>query len=141
MSTESHLPEDFFNDIFDKRMFIIMAEETNNYACQKIRQIMQGRDHFQQIDHYTYRQHARLGTWRDINASDIKIFIAHLLVMSSVHKTALHNYWSTKTLSRTPFLANKLEGISSKIYCGIYMYATPQTTLHLGLLTMILLQK
>ena len=23
--------------------------------------------------------------------------------MSSVHKTALHNYWSTTTLSRTPF--------------------------------------
>ena len=32
MSTDSHLPEDFFNDIFDDRMFTIMAEETNNYA-------------------------------------------------------------------------------------------------------------
>ena len=103
MSTESRLPEDFFNDIFDERMFTIMAEETNKYARQKIRQIMQGRDHFQQIDHYTHRKHARLGTWKDINASDIKIFIAHLLVMSSVHKKALHNYWSTQTLSRTPF--------------------------------------
>ena len=103
MSTESCLPEDFFNDIFDERMFTIMAEETNNYARQKICQIMQGRDHFQQIDHYTHCKHAYLGTWRDINASDIKIFIAHLLVMSSVHKTALHNYWSTQTLSCTPF--------------------------------------
>ena len=52
---------------------------------------MQGRDHFQQIDHHSHRQHACLRTWRDINASDIKIFIAHLLVMSSVNKTALHN--------------------------------------------------
>ena len=32
MSTDSCLPEDFFNDIFDDRMFTIMAEETNNYA-------------------------------------------------------------------------------------------------------------
>ena len=32
MSTDSRLPEDFFNDIFDDRMFTIMAEETNNYA-------------------------------------------------------------------------------------------------------------
>ena len=32
MSTDSHLPEDFFNDIFDDRMFTIMVEETNNYA-------------------------------------------------------------------------------------------------------------
>ena len=91
MSTDYHLPEDFFNDIFDDRMFTIMAEETNNYV-QKKSEIMQGRDHFQQIDHHSHRQHAHLRTWRDINAYDIKIFIAHLLVMSSVHKTALHNY-------------------------------------------------
>ena len=71
-----------------------MAEETNNYTQKKICKIMQGRDHFQQIDNHSHRQHTRLRTWRDINASDIKIFIAHLLVMSSVHKTALHNYWS-----------------------------------------------
>ena len=32
MSTDSHLPEDFFNDIFDDRMFTIMAKETNNYT-------------------------------------------------------------------------------------------------------------
>ena len=103
MSTDSQLPEDFFNDIFDDRMFTIMAEETNNYAQKKICEIMQGRDHFQQIDHHSHRQHARLRTWRDINASNIKIFIGHLLVMSSIHKTALHNYWSTTTLSCTSF--------------------------------------
>ena len=44
MSTDSHLPEDFFNDIFDDRMFTIMAEETNNYAQKKLCEIMQGRD-------------------------------------------------------------------------------------------------
>ena len=60
-----------------------MADKTNNYACKKIHEILQERDHFQQIDHHSYRQHARLGTWRDVNSSDIKIFIAHLLVMSS----------------------------------------------------------
>ena len=103
MSTDSCQPEDFFNEMFDDRIFTIMVEETNNYACKKIHEILQGRDHFQQIDHHSYHQHARLGTWRDVNSSNIKIFIAHLLVMSSVHKTALHNYWSTKTLSRTPF--------------------------------------
>ena len=35
MSTDSHLPEDFFNDIFDDRMFTIMAEETNNCTKKK----------------------------------------------------------------------------------------------------------
>lgn len=99
----SREPEDFFNNLFEERMFTIMAEETNNYARRKIREIMAGRDHAQQMDHYSHRQHARLGHWKDLNPSDMKIFTAHLLIMSSVHKPALHNYWSTQTLSRTPF--------------------------------------
>ena len=40
MSTNSREPEDFFNDIFEDRMFTIMAEETNNYVHCKIQEIM-----------------------------------------------------------------------------------------------------
>ena len=85
-----------------------MAEETNNYARQQIVRIMGGRDQIQQIEHHSHQRHTRLGTWRDINESDIKIFITHILIMSSVRKPALHNYWSTKTLSRTPFFGTYL---------------------------------
>ena len=85
-----------------------MAEETNNYAHQQITRIMGGRDQIQQIKHYSHKRHARLGTWRDVNESDIKIFIAHILIMSSVRKPALCNYWSTQTLSRTPFFGTYL---------------------------------
>ena len=136
MSTDSHLPEDFFTDIFDDRMFTIMAEETNKYARKKMHEIMQGRDHFQQIDHHSHRQHAHLRTWRDINASDIKIFIAHLLVMSSVHKTALHNYWSTTTLFRTPFFGqyigrNKFQDILWNLHvCDTTNNPTPGSPNH-----------
>ena len=101
--TNSRKPEVFFNQLFDNRMFTIMAEETNNYAHQQIMRIMGGRDQIQQIEHYSHKRHARLGMWRDVNESDINIFITHILIMSSVRKPALHNYWSTKTLSRTPF--------------------------------------
>ena len=98
--TPSREPEAFFNELFDQRMFTILAEETNKYARQQISRILDGRD---QIEHHSHRRHARLGTWRDLNEEDIKIFIAHILVMSSVKKPALHNYWSTQNLSRTPF--------------------------------------
>ena len=101
--TNSREPEVFFNQLFDNRMFIIMAEKTNNYARQQIMKIMGRRDQIQQIKHYSHKRHARLGMWRDVNESDIKIFITHILIMSSVRKPALQNYWSTKTLSRTPF--------------------------------------
>ena len=101
--TDSREPEVFFNELFDQRMFTIIAEETNRYARQQITRIMDGRDQIEQIEHHSHRRHARLGTWRDLNEADIKIFIAHILVMSSVRKPALHNYWSTQKLSRTPF--------------------------------------
>ena len=101
-------PEVFFKQLFDHQMFTIKAEETNNYACQQIRRIMGGRDQIQQIEHYSHKRHARLGTWRDVNKADIMIFMAHILIMSSVRKPALHNYWSTKTLSRTLFFRTYL---------------------------------
>ena len=106
--THSREPEIFFNQLFDDRMFTIIAEEMNNYARQQIGKIMGGRDEIEQIEHYSHKRHARLGTWKDVNESDIKIFIAHLLVMSSVKKPALHNYWSTNSLSRTPFFGTYL---------------------------------
>ena len=110
--TNSQEPEVFFNQLFDNRIFTIMAEETNNYAHQQIRRIMGGRDKIQQIEYYSYKRHARLGTWRDVNESAIKIFMAHVLIMSSVRKHALHNYWSTKTsLFRTYLSRNKFQDI------------------------------
>ena len=103
MNTVSHNPKDFFSNLFDDRMYTILAEETNKYARQQIMKELGNRDPFQHLDHYSYQKHARLGTWKDLNSSDIKIFIAHLLVMSSIQKPALHNYWCTTSFSRTPF--------------------------------------
>ena len=130
MSGHSRELEDFFNDLFEDRMFTIMAEETNNYACRKIHEVMAGRDHVQQMDHYSHCQHARLGQWKDLNPSDMKIFTVHLLIMSSVHKPALHNYWSTKTLSHTPFFGqyigrNKFQEILWNLHVSDSTYNPP----------------
>ena len=38
--TNSCEPEVFFKQLFDKRMFTIIAEETNNYAHQQISRII-----------------------------------------------------------------------------------------------------
>ena len=89
-------------------MFTIIADVTNEYAQGKIRSILGKRDHFQQIEHHSHRRHARLSSWKDMNASEIKLFIAYLLVMSSIKKPALHSHWSTTSLSRTPFIGQYL---------------------------------
>ena len=62
-------------------MFTTIAGKMNNYAIQQIDRVMQ-RNHIQQLDHYT--QHARLERLKDNHSSDVRIFIAHLLVMSPV---------------------------------------------------------
>ena len=81
LDTESRKPEDFFNNFFDDRMFTIIADATNDYAYKKIRSLLEDRDAFQQLEHQSHRRQARLSTWKDINAADIKIFITHLLFM------------------------------------------------------------
>ena len=73
-STESCNPGDFFNQLFDESVYTRMAQETNSCAHDKIRKVLQGRDHFEQMDHHTHSKHAQLGTWKDLNESDIKNF-------------------------------------------------------------------
>ena len=58
-SMESRKLEDFFNQLFDKSMYTIIAQQTNAYAHDKIRDVLQGRDQFEQMDHYSHRHHAR----------------------------------------------------------------------------------
>ena len=89
-------------------MYTILTEQINNYARQKIRKVMENRDPFQHMNHYSFKEHACLGTWKYLNSLDIKIFISHLLIMSTVCKPALHNYWSTTAFSKTPVFGQYL---------------------------------
>ena len=52
--------------------------------------------------------HSQLIIWSDLNASDIKIFVAHLIVMGLVKKTNMAKYLSTNPLTRTPFFGKTL---------------------------------
>ena len=49
------------------------------------------------------KAYLRLRRWTDLNASDIKIFVAHLIVMGLV-KITMAKYWSTNSLTMTPIL-------------------------------------
>ena len=41
--------------------------------------------------------------WKNVNSSDIKVFIAHLIVMGSVKKPNMANYWSSNELTKIEF--------------------------------------
>ena len=109
-------------------MFTIIADATNDYAHKKIRSLLEDRDAFQQLEHHSHRRHARLSTWKDMNAADIKIFIAHLCIMCLVKKPALHNYWSTTSLPAHLSSDSISVETTFKIFFGTCMCATLWTT-------------
>ena len=112
----SKQPEDFFNLLFDSSMFETIADQTNSYARDRITRIHQGRDPIQQLTHENNRRHNRMYNYKDVNASDIRIFMGHVLLMSLVKKASVHSYWSKSTPTRTPFFGkyisrNKFQSI------------------------------
>ena len=72
-------------------MFETMADQTNAYARNRISSITQGRDLIQQLDDPTNKKHNCLHSWKDLNVADIKLFMAHVIVMSLVCKS-VHGY-------------------------------------------------
>ena len=99
---------DFFFLNFDDCMFETIADQTNAYARNRISSIMWGRDPIQQLDYPTNKKHNRLHSWKDLNVADIKLFMAHVIVMSLVCKSAVYGYWSKNTLSHMPFFRKYL---------------------------------
>ena len=60
-------------------------------------------DAIQLLDQPGYRRHHRLCNWTDVNASDIKIFLAHVIVMGLVRKSMISKYWRHNSFGSTPF--------------------------------------
>ena len=86
-------PEDFFFLNFDDCMFKTIADQTNAYVRNRISSITHGRNPIQQLDDPTNKKHNHLYSWKDVSAADIKLFMAHVIVMSLVQKSAVHGYW------------------------------------------------
>ena len=94
-------PEVFFNGMFDDRMWTILSEATNTYARSKCQS--RGRNHCTDPAHPDYKKHCRLNSWVDTTPSDIKLFIAHILLMGLMKKPDLEKYWNTKSKTNIPF--------------------------------------
>ena len=123
--------EDFFFLNFDDHMFETIADQTNVYARNRISSIMHRRDLIQQLDDPTNKKHNSLHSWKDLNAADIKLVMAHVIAMSFVHKSAVHGYWSKNTLSHMPFLGSICQETNFKQYCGTCISMMFQAILHL----------
>ena len=81
---ESNKPEDFFNAFFDTNMWTTIAEETNRYARQTIAKNQGGNDIIEATSIGNVKKYSRLNNWKDVNEGDIKVFMAHIIVLGLV---------------------------------------------------------
>ena len=65
--------------------------------------ILGGRDPIQLIDQPNYQKHHRLSKWTNINESDLKIFLGHVIIMGLVCKPTITKYWHKNEMCNTPF--------------------------------------
>lgn len=94
-------PMDFFEGLFRDTMWGEMAHQTNLYAEKRLDQL--GGDVVARMDHADFHRHARINTWKQVTAYDMKCFVSHLLIMGLVRKPSIESYWSKKGLDQTPF--------------------------------------
>ena len=62
-----------------------------------------GRNRCLDPTHPDYRKHCHLNSWSDASTGDIKMFIAHILIMGLVKKPDLEKYWNMNSKSKVPF--------------------------------------
>ena len=61
------------------------------------------RDPIQAADDPNYTRNSRLNNWVDINEDNIKLFMAHVIVMGLIRKPNVTKYWSRNPIISTPF--------------------------------------
>ena len=66
------------------------------------------RDPIQTADDLNYNRNSRLNNWGDINEDDIKLFMAHMIIMGLIRKPNVTKYWSCNPLISTPFFGKYL---------------------------------
>ena len=94
-------PEVYFNSLFDERMWTVISEATNVYARSK--HVTPTGNKCTDPTHDEYRKHCRLNTWINVSPGDIKLFMAHILIMGLVNKSELEKYWSLNSNTKIPF--------------------------------------
>ena len=119
MNTITRQPEDFFEALFDENMWEQIVQNTNEYAAKKRRSL--GEDAFLSMHHENYTKHKRTNYWKPVTVAELKIFIAHLIIMGILRKSEMEKYWSKSGVAQTPFFGkwmsrNRFTAILSNLH-------------------------
>ena len=118
-------PGAVFDEFFEDRMWTILSENTNKYVHVKLRQAKDNgdKDPIELLSEGVDQNPcAQLNNWEDTSLDEMKVFVAHLIVMGILKKNSLEQYWSRDSILNTcHFSATTYPEIVFKTSCGIFM--------------------
>ena len=104
-------------------MWTILCENTNKYVHTKLREAKDkgDKDPIELLSEGDDQNPcARLNKWEDTSLDEMKVFVAHLIVMGILKKNSLEQYWSRDSILNMPSLVTTCPEIIFKTSCGIF---------------------
>ena len=109
MNLNKYIPGTVFDEVFEDRMWTILSENTNKYVCTKLRQAKGNgdKDPIELLSEGVDQNPcAQLNNWEDTSLDEMKVFVAHPIVMGILKKNSLEQYWSRDSILNMPFLGH-----------------------------------
>ena len=109
LNLNNYTPGAVFDEFFEGKMWTILGENTNKYVHAKLRQPKDkgNKDPIELLSEGAdLNPSARLSKWEDTTPDDMKVFVAHLIVMGILKKNSLEQYWSRDSILNMPFFGH-----------------------------------
>ena len=105
----NYIPGAVFDEFFEGKMWTILSENTNKYVHAKLRQAKDkgDKDPIELLSEGADQNPcAQLNKWEDTTPDEMKVFVAHLIVMGILEKNSLEQYWSRDSILNMPFFGH-----------------------------------
>ena len=109
LNLNNYTPGAVFDQFFEGKMWTILSENTNKYVHAKLRQAKDkgDKDPIELLSEGADQNPcARLNKWEDTSPDEMKVFVAHLIVMRILKKNSLEQYWSRDSILNMPFFGH-----------------------------------
>ena len=109
LNLNKYTPGAVFDEFFEDRMWTILSENTNKYVHAKLRQAKDkgDKDPIELLSESVNQNPcAQLNNWEDTSPDEMKVFVAHLIVMGILKKNSLEQYWSRDSILNMPFFGH-----------------------------------
>ena len=123
LNLNNYTPGAVIDEFFEGKMWTILSENTNKYVHAKLREAKDkgDKDPIELLSEGADQNPcAQLNKWEDTSPDEMKVFVAHLIVMGILKKNSLEQYWSRDSILNMPFLVTTCPEIIFKTSCGIF---------------------